>query len=133
MPVWGGRPDHSPDHSDALSGAGRALHSGRPEHDHPLDAAVTLALSHALVVGSFGQSDRVDAARGCLYGVANAYTGELLDTPEKLARHQQAHPGIGTTPVIPGKASWIGMVQSLLSLIAIFFFLLAARNRFRVG
>jgi hypothetical protein len=72
-------------------------------HGNPASQAIYLSVKKGLVFPGLGGDQRVDEALKCLYG------GAVLDS-----------------------VSYAGIIQSLVSAVLIFLFLLAVRNRFRI-
>jgi uncharacterized protein YjbI with pentapeptide repeats len=84
---------------------------------NPLLDALGLSLNKALPLSGIGSPEKLNQIYACLYGIHGGARGAL---PERF------------TPVIPDLVYYLGMVQTLFSLVLIFLFLLALRNHFRI-
>jgi hypothetical protein len=81
-------------------------------------AAIYLALRKALIFPGLGQDQKLDQAYACLYGTTS------------LAGNANEHARV--IPIIPDSVAYLGIVQTLISAVLIFLFLLAVRNHFRI-
>ncbi len=82
-------------------------------------AAVGLSLRRALPSPGVGSAEKLNQIYACLYGIyGDANAGNQLP-----ARY---------TPIISDTVDYLGIGQTLLSLLLLFLFLLAVRNHFRI-
>ncbi len=100
-------------------------------------AANTISLKNALLVVGLDRTDKLKRAYACLYGAASLYEKASETTQQKNHGQKPSHQGIRKNPSrrapdIPFYVNTVGIVQSLLSLIFIFLFLLALRNQFKI-
>ena len=102
----------SESHSDAALFPSCIKGEGNPVWD-----ALGLSLNKALPLSGIGSPEKLNQIYACLYGIHGGGRGAL---PERF------------TPVIPDLVYYLGMVQTLFSLVLIFLFLLALRNHFRI-
>lgn len=83
----------------------------------PLWEAIGLSLNKSLPFTGVGSPEKLNQIYACLYGIQSGGTGEL---PDRFI------------PVIPDLVYFVGIAQTLFSLVLIFLFLLALRNHFRI-
>ena len=94
----------------------------------PLTSAVTLAVKNALLFLGGISIERSRQATMCLYGRWDEVTGETITLAHKIDLNREYQ----FEPLIPWYISTLGSVQTLLSIILFFLFLLAVRNHFKI-
>jgi hypothetical protein len=82
-------------------------------------AAVGLSLRKALPFPGVGSAEKLHQIYACLYGIHGG-AGAGGELPARF------------TPIIPDAVDYLGMLQTLLSLLLLFLFLMAVRNHFRI-
>ena len=100
----------------------------RAEGITPLTSAVTLAVKNALLFLGGISIERSRQATMCLYGRWDEVTGETITLAHKIDVNREYQ----FEPLIPWYISTLGSVQTLLSIILFFLFLLAVRNHFKI-
>lgn len=79
-----------------------------------------LSFHKTLPIPSIGGAEKINQHYACLYGI-HQYEG-----------YKEGQLGRSFTPVIPPIVSWVGALQSTISLILLFLLFLAIRNHFRI-
>lgn len=97
--------------SDDVISAISALSCISQTSSSPLIAAIYLSVHNGLVISGLGRSEKLIQSYACLYG--NSGKDQLV-------------------PIMPDEVVFAGIVQTILSAILIFLFLLALRNYFRI-